>query len=291
MTTTLASKLHNPISRHWNGRYGWLATILFSIIGVRLLTSYLPPFLPTNPYVLIIPLWLACNVAILIWQIVGINRVKAHLTSPDRDTSSPSLWIGHGAILLAIGLTVIQTIDGIAVLTPSIPNHQRTLRQPIVMSGDGTTAFIKGDLSYATSTELDLAIVNEPNLKTIKLQSSGGHVFAARTIAKQIMFHELNTHIDKHCYSACTLVFMGGKKRTMNPSAQLGFHQYQMRWTTLQVQTVQIDEEQEKDREFFASRGIKKNFLDQIFKANHASIWTPDHETLRKAGVLTSTSP
>jgi hypothetical protein len=42
-----------------------------------------------------------------------------------------------------------------------------------------------------------------------------------------------------------------------------------------------------KDRSYFAGRGVKGDFLDQVYQAEHGDIWFPSHAVLREAGVTT----
>jgi hypothetical protein len=53
------------------------------------------------------------------------------------------------------------------------------------------------------------------------------------------------------------------------------------------VQTLNIGEELEKDRSYFATRGVSDDFLDQVFQAGHGDIWFPSHAVLHEAGVTT----
>ena len=68
--------------------------------------------------------------------------------------------------------------------------------------------------------------------------------------------------------------------------ARLGFHRYQMEAPD-KVLILNIGEEMEKDRSYFAGRGVSDDFLDQVFQAGHGDIWFPSHAVLHEAGVTT----
>jgi hypothetical protein len=79
---------------------------------------------------------------------------------------------------------------------------------------------------------------------------------------------------------------MAGDARTLGPEARLGFHRYQMEAPD-KVLILDIGAEMEKDRSYFASRGVSEGFLDQVFQAGHGDIWFPNHAVLHEAGVTT----
>lgn len=63
-----------------------------------------------------------------------------------------------------------------------------------------------------------------PAIKTVYLTSAGGQVESAQGIADILIDYELNTHGVEICFSACTTIFLGGEKRTMERAAKIGFH-------------------------------------------------------------------
>lgn len=62
------------------------------------------------------------------------------------------------------------------------------------------------------------------NIKTIQLSSDGGSPRAGYQIGRIIKDYGLDTVAARDCISACTLMFLGGKNRSMRKGGRLGFH-------------------------------------------------------------------
>ncbi len=273
--------------RHWRGNHGLAFTILVTLLGLRFLLGTLQLLLPASPALVLIGFCILANVVLLVWQVVGAFRAgDRHL----RTTGDMiSVWGGYFAIIVVVVLASIQTVNAITVLSPSLP--PRVAETPALpdlpISADGETITLSGNIDFDLNTALVDALATHPAIRCVTLSSDGGYIFAARAIAFNIANHRLDTHVELSCTSACTLAFMAGDARTLGPEAQLGFHRYQMA-APGQTQIVDVNEELEKDRSYFASRGVSGDFLDQVFQAGHSDIWLPNHAVLRGAGVTTS---
>ena len=68
------------------------------------------------------------------------------------------------------------------------------------------------------------ALKENPDIETVYLTSWGGDVETSYEIADLIIDYELDTHVVDICYSACSTLFLGGEKRTMERGSKLGFH-------------------------------------------------------------------
>ena len=149
---------------------------------------------------------------------------------------------------------------------------------------------IDGELNYGSNAALMDLLEQHPKTERVVFNSEGGRIFAARIIAQQIQQRGLDTHVDAKCFSACTIAFIAGAKRTLGRKARLGFHRYAFA-NRFAVQTVDAVAEQQKDLDFFRTRGVKPDFLDRVFDARHDSLWQPDHATLHAAAVVTDPPP
>ncbi len=271
---------------HWRGNHGLAFTILVTVLGLRFLLGYLQLLLPTSPALVLIGFCILANILVLVWQVVGALRAgDRHL----RTTGDMiSVWGSYFAIIAVVVMASIQTVNAITVLSPSLP--PRVAETPALpdlpISADGETITLSGNIDFDLNTALVDALAAHPAIRRVTLSSDGGYIFAARALAFNIANHRLDTHVDGSCNSACTLAFLAGEARTLGPEARLGFHRYQME-TPDKVQILNIGEEMEQDRSYFASRGVSDDFLDQVFKAGHGDIWFPSHAVLHEAGVTT----
>ncbi len=161
--------------------------------------------------------------------------------------------------------TIISSRTG-ANPVPAIPTTALIVR--------GNTILINGEIDFGTYDAIE-AILEKPSepITTVRLDSNGGRIYAARGIARILIWHRLDTEVDKRCISACTLVFLAGNRRKLWEGAQLGFHQYAQ---ASDVPLLDTAEEQEKDRLFLKARGVSDSFLRKMFQAEHNDIWFPD---------------
>lgn len=75
-----------------------------------------------------------------------------------------------------------------------------------------------------TSLQKFRTALNQGPVNGVVLNSTGGMVAVALQLAREIAVRDLPTHVERSCYSACTLVFLAGQPRTADPHARFGFH-------------------------------------------------------------------
>ncbi|MBV1864391.1 MAG: hypothetical protein KUG74_08115 [Rhodobacteraceae bacterium] len=268
--------LQSALSSYWRGNAP------FSVVLVTLLVAGIATdFLPTQESHLARYSQSAGLILITVWLTIGairtVNRIV--LDSP----GAVSIWALYSAVLMLLVLTALQVaslfLPASEVVTPDAD-------KPPKVTHTGDDVFIKGRIDYRILTELRPFLANDPPAKVIWLQSTGGNVIAGRSIGLAIEQSGLDTKVDGHCYSACTLAFAGGRNRILPQGATMGFHGYRFD-SVLRVQTVSSAEIQAKDRVFLARRGVAAGFLDRIYKIRPEDIWIPTRIELQQAGVIT----
>ena len=145
---------------------------------------------------------------------------------------------------------------------------------------------ISGPIDYQVLTDLRSVLESETRFSTIVLNSEGGNVIAGRSIGLLIESRGLNVHVENNCFSACTLIFAGGKVRTVGGTAQLGFHGYAFDHQQ-RVQTLDIESVEAKDRRFLVRRGFEESFVNRIYLIEPDDLWKPTLLELSRAGVIT----
>lgn len=91
---------------------------------------------------------------------------------------------------------------------------------------DGDVLRVFGDVEEGYADKLISAHRANPHVTTIALGSAGGLVSEAIRAGMYIRNAGLETMLWNNCYSACTIVFVGGTRRSvMSPYPDLGFHQ------------------------------------------------------------------
>ena len=277
---SLVEILKQFISNHWRGAYPAVLAIAVLLLGLRFLIGFIPY---TNNQIAT-TLIVAASLLILVWQVLGTWRcIERHL----RATGETMLyWAGCLAIVVAIVLTLLHTIDLVVGPPPKITKESLRKMPLPKLSDDGSTVFLKGEINFDLNNDLLSLVKENKKLKTVELSSNGGFIYAARALAFSIEKNGLNTHVEGECNSACTLVFMAGDERTLGIAGKIGFHQYEFK-KQHPLQVEKANDEQERDLKFFARRGISSGFLESMYQSGHQNIWQPDRSVLREAGVIT----
>ena len=274
----------SSVFKHWRGQYNLLLTTSVFLIGLRVCIGYIQSRLQTQIEGMLLAVWLAISLGILAWQLVGGWRAcDNHIRDGGGMIAG---WLGYGSLLVTLILTLLQFIDGVAgqiVLQPAPPPEKIEL----ATSASGSNLLIDGPIDWQLFNAVKATLQQRNTITTVVLNSSGGRVFTARALALIIEEHQLDTHVDHLCYSACTLVFLAGRQRTVSPHGELGFHQYSLQENN-QLQNINISEELEKDRRYFLKRGLSATFVDSVFQADPQNLWIPDRQRLFDAGVITT---
>lgn len=206
----------------------------------------------------------------------------------------PALW---AAILVGVG----------ALWCAPTPSHAQELR----VEGD-TLIF---DTDSVTDAEIDRADVEvilgllraNPGITTLRLNSGGGQIYAARDIADIIIDFGLDTVVDGTCDSSCVIVFLGGTNRSMTLGSRLGFHarswsagdiaSYYDTWRESEGWNSLFDfaawlyqDTQAESAELLAymvERGVDPGFAIESVRKRSFDMWRPRRVDLRAADVLT----
>ncbi len=266
---------------HWRGRHPPLLSLTGVLIGLGVVIHVLFGVLPHPLASPLIVLIIIVAIALLIWQITGTLRSVERNLKTGGDMIL--YWGCYGA---SLGAALVMAVDLTSLISTTSGANPLPPQQSYALEVQGDTILIEGFIGFRTNTALR-ALLEGPDVAYTKLRlnSDGGRIFAARAIANALISHDINTEVTGRCASACTLVFLAGKRRHLLDGGQIGFHQYLQ---TSGVQFLDTVEEQEKDRAYFKSRGVSDGFIAAMFQATHQDIWFPDREELRAAGIITN---
>jgi hypothetical protein len=264
------------IHRHWSGHENWAIALFANLIALRVIVSLFPGG-PADAPVLVF------SGLLLIWQVVGGWRNANRIMHESGDlTISIALYSG---IVLVIILATVQLVDRVSkryLLPVDLSGFETKLLETRL---DGQVVVIQGPLSYTENTSLKATLKVFASAQTVLLESDGGNIFAARALAFTIAENGLATRVDGMCFSACTLAFMAGRPRVLGPNGRLGFHSYAFD-SILRLQTVDVKEQETKDRVFFVEQGLSNQFIDRIFATPPTELWQPSRADLIAGGVI-----
>lgn len=270
------------VTDHWNGQLGFGLTLFVNLIGIS--------FIVASVAIEAWPNWatiigLITILSLLVWQVVG--GLRCANTLQKEQSGGSNAWGVYIGVFVAICLVGFQTLDVIAQRYFIEPEFKTIFgNDDFTVHFKGQTVYLGGEVNYLMYHALLLILNQQKDVKMISLDSHGGIVFAARSIAKMIEENQLATHVERQCFSACTMVFAAGQQRTVSERAEVGFHGYSFDMP-YRFQTVDPVEEQEKDQAYLLGRGIDAAFLDRAFGTSSKTIWKPTHIELYHAGFTT----
>lgn len=149
-------------------------------------------------------------------------------------------------------------------------------------------------------------ILSENKIKSLNINSSGGYLSAASYLADLVIDYDLDTNVAGSCESACTTVFLGGNKRTVDRGSWVGFHQSYWGPEAIENYYNQMKEDNEwnspfefaswmhddtqseilTDLEYLIERGVTASFAIKTLQASSDDMWYPRRKELEKAGVI-----
>ncbi|MCB1463714.1 MAG: hypothetical protein KDJ90_15110 [Nitratireductor sp.] len=278
---------------HWRGVYSlnrafWVNFVALRVAVYFVLSALLGfDFIPFAAFLAVV----CADAGLFAWQAVGLVRAgETHVA-------------GHGSLVPVWG-TYLAIVVTLFVFSPQwLGLYQRTILKPyeepyadkmarlraatykLTLSSDDATLTLDGDIALGATGIIGRMLDEKGSVRSLTLNSSGGNIYEARGIARLVRTNGLDTRVEGECSSACTIIFISGRTRTMAETAKLGFHQYRLDTTAL-IPNVEIAAEQARDRALFEGQAIDGAFLDRIFNSPSSEIWYPDREELRAAGVI-----
>ena len=162
------------------------------------------------------------------------------------------------------------------------------------------------EINWEDTNVLAKILSENPNIKTLQLNSLGGIIDAAEYMSDIIIDFELNTRVVGECSSSCAILFIAGEKRTIQRGSWLGFHQgswdkdsikehYEYNkaeygWANEFEHSSWIYKDTQKqifrDMEYLIERGVEPLFAIKTMKADNEDMWYPRRKELESAGVI-----
>ena len=283
------------VSRHWKGEYAVLRSLFINtLVPNALLLAmqgrfdftrlFADPVLGKLVLILTVSIWLI----LLAWQFTGCFRSASLRVS--YSGSALNLYV----VFFGLLITVIPVMGRMlsmsdqynraqqgAVLSAESSNNSYTL----TLLNNEMLAFT-GDIDFGATRDFVSILATHPGIQTVLLESDGGVVVEARGMANTIQDKGLNTRVESDCYSACTLIYISGRVRSLGDEAALGFHQYRLEMPYYYPWVDPVSEAT-KDKQRFARQNVTSAFLNKMYSHDHDSLWIPSHAELAQAGVTT----
>jgi len=284
----------NYLGRHWRGHLslpqtywlnGFLTNMAIGALGLAFMTLE-----QTGKSLRLIAMGFLLYVLLLLiarsWSLVGIWRSAGRHAA----RGGTAGWGTVARIMVVIG--VLATLAQMPSLALQAKEYGLIAvgRDPIgpiaTMSLDksGKTLELKGPLSAGVADQFEQFLKSAPATQLVVLDSDGGRIFEALRVAEVIKSRGLDTRVEQHCASACTLILLAGKDRSAHKFAQIGFHQPDFPGLSeAQKQSIIAD-----NRQDYIKAGIEPQFLDRAMSTPPSQMWYPTHAEMVDAGVLSS---
>lgn len=273
-----------PLGRVVNYRVVWAA--LAMILGMNAISIAISRGRDLGILQVVIPA-VFCGVASLfaLWQLWLIVAAARRTIGEGGGLRSAGLAIA-GAALAAIAIAGILREKAVPQLEEMWEIHhgdERLSGLDISVADEGRTLILDGALGMAAAAQVKAALDQNAALRTIIVAGPGGRVGPAYQIARLIRARGLDTHVERRCYSACTVMFLGGVRRSIGPRGELGFH----RLSFPGMDDAELADANRQLRDFMAFAGqVSAAFVRKVMETPSESIWVPTAEELLEAGVI-----
>lgn len=145
----------------------------------------------------------------------------------------------------------------------------------------GEDIAITGPVIQGVAAAFRAALARAPKARLVRLESGGGTLDAAIDLYAAIRVHGLETAAQGRCESACTVAFMGGRRRHAAPGSRLGFHR------ASGAARPEFPLADYIVRGLYVQSGMAEWFADRVMETPHEAMWHPSLEEMRRAGVIT----
>jgi ATP-dependent protease ClpP protease subunit len=285
----------NYFLRHWRGQLtlpvsywvnGWGATAL--CVGSMLAADRFLEDISLRAMATAALASIALLLGVTVWSTVGIWRSAGfHVVR-----GGARGWAIVAQILVVLG-AMATVSDFFLYRLPQMKEHWliATNRDPmghirVELTRDKRAVVLSGALGAGAASQVRTALDKAPDATTIILDSFGGRIAEGVRIAKLVRERKLDTYVETHCESACTLIFLAGGDRAATPHAQIGFHR-----AFFPGMDPALDARMtESMLEHYRTAGVSEEFLARVKDTKAEQIWYPTSDELRAAHIVNRVS-
>lgn len=281
------------IRKHWQGQLGPFKSVFincifllffYGILSEAVLQISYRNYLSSQTIAWISISVIALRIIIFTWAIVGAVR-SIHIYF-----STNSLSITIGAYLIILGVFVLSSVFvAYVTILPTVALYSEIAsgRDPlgpaalISVSDDGKSVSISGIITAGSSERFIEATSQSSALEEVYINSPGGRVADALSIAKYIEERNLNTIVVSKCTSACPIIFLAGKNRKILAPGKIGFHNL--------YDPISYNNEMDDRvlRSYLLSRGLPLEFIEKVSKIDRYNMYYPEIKELQTLNVTT----
>jgi hypothetical protein len=291
-----ASSYSGPFSffrKHFNGDYSlgrsyWVNTFLIALVA-PIAGLLLVPVLSDH---------FAARYASLAFLLITVFGLIAWCWAVSGTWASATKHVGRGgrqgwasATKVIIVLGALRTFTDLAGASDQLAEHAKVAagfqigpETTYEIRADGKSLLLKGGINDGSADRLVDALKIAPAVTTVVLHSGGGWVRQGRLLAEVIRQRGLKTYVEDECTSACTLAFLAGRERSIDPAARLGFHSFRAIGASDGTST------RTELEALYRAAGLSNAFVQRVGDTPYEKVWFPTIDELLAGGVVTRTS-
>lgn len=276
---------------HWRGRLslaksywlnGTLISTLWAVLVLAITNALNDSQLSLTPAAIIMVSVTVSSLAIALWAWVGIWRsARRH---PKQGGSR--FWAAAAQVSVILGIVQLAgSLNSLAQWgneTVQLALGGDTLGEMATMSVEGEDLRLDGLLTNGSAAKFAAVLAENPDAKRLVVTSPGGRLYEAKTIAEATRARGLDVTVERECSSACTLVLLAGKKRSLEWRSGVGFH----RPSYAGLSTAELDAMSEELALVYREEGLPERFVTRALEAGPDEMWYPDEPLLFDAGVV-----
>ncbi len=141
-----------------------------------------------------------------------------------------------------------------------------------------------GSIGEGSAKALELAMLRNPGIKLLELDSGGGLVLEQDMLIQLVEKHQLDTLVIGKCASACTGVFLAGRRRFITPDSRFGFHR--AGYCGMQRNGPWLDSDY-MSAIHYREQGVHEDFLGKALATDPYELWRPSALAVKQGGFAT----
>lgn len=302
MKTGLAVRLQS----HWQGQLSlWLVFFYcpFLIIlpgGLAIIVALLGSATSMQPSPnagrWLVWITLATTDVMAVWWCWGTIQTSFCMLSRNRLVSAaPVFAMGFGAMMIVISEVLPASYNSSRELLDELKRERQEQKKAerswekkpwtVTAQLELHRLIASGDIGWDSARILEKAIVANPDLTLLEIDSLGGLVREENLIIDIVRHHKMDTLVLSKCASACTGVFLAGERRYVGPLARLAFHQsgfpgraHDTTWSAPEYESSIL----------FRAKGVSEDFMKEALNTSYFSLWKPDVLDVKLSGFATN---
>jgi hypothetical protein len=178
----------------------------------------------------------------------------------------------------------------------------RPPQEPVELFGNAWTIYASGEIDEGAAPRLDALIAarNIPPHSMLILDSPGGNLLSGLQLGRTIRIAGLVTyvgrpdrdarsHLPGGCYSACSLAFLGGVSRFVDPASIYGMHRFYFSTDSpLAADTAQVLSSEIV--QYLREMGVDPGLFSLMTMGGKSDVVVPSRQQLEHLRVVTSGS-